>query len=100
MDHDQLKRRLTPLRDEARALAERSSVTREQVDDWRKRAASLLVEVYGRDSEAVRNFSRIRFDYADVVDATDLAHKEKAAELNIDISGLKIQLPSGQKALR
>ena len=88
------------LRDEALVLAQSQSVTREQVDGWRTRTAAVLAALYGADSEPVRDFSRIRFDYADVVDVAERVHTDKAAEQGSDISGLKIQLPPSEKALR
>ena|SRR6266571_3308350 len=95
MAHDQIKRRLTPLRDEARALASAPSLIREQLDDWRKRTAAALAELYGADSTTSRDFRGIKFDDAEVVDAAERILREKAA-----LSGRRIQLPPAEKALR
>ncbi|MBI2207560.1 MAG: type IV toxin-antitoxin system AbiEi family antitoxin [Candidatus Rokubacteria bacterium] len=59
---DQVRDRLRRLRDEARALADAPSLSLDSVSDWRRRASAAIEEIYGADSEAARDFAKIKFD--------------------------------------
>jgi hypothetical protein len=87
---DRVRDRLKRLRDEARALADAPSVSLDAVNDWRRRASAALEEIYGADSEAARDFSKIKFDDAQISDGTERILRDKATEQGVDISGLKI----------
>lgn len=100
MDRDQVRMRLAALRDEARTLADAPSVAGEQVEDWRKRTASVLEDVYGPDSEPTRDFARIKFDDSKIVNVAERVFQEAADQQGVDISGLKIRLPSAEKVFR
>ena len=97
---DQVRARLKRFRDEARALADTPSVSPDSVNDWRRRASAAIEEIYGDDSEAARDFAKIKFDDAQVVDAAERILRDKAAEDGLDISNLKIPLSVADKALR
>jgi len=97
---DQARDRLKRLRDEARARADAPSVSLNAVNDWRRRASAAIEEIYGADSEAARDFSRIRFDDAQIIEIAERILRGKAAEQGADISDLGIQLPAADKALR
>ena len=91
---------LLGLRGEANAMAAASSITREAVDQWRTRALGILEDAFGHDSQAVRDFSRIRFEDALITDVAERVLREKAAEEGTDLGGLRIKLPPAEKALR
>ena len=97
---DQVRDRLKRLRDEARALADAPSVSLDAVNAWRGRASAAIEAIYGADSEAVRNFSTIKFDDAETIDAAERMLRDVAAKQGVDISDLKITLPAGDEALR
>lgn len=97
---DQARDRLERLRDEARPLADAASVSLDAVNDWRRRASAALEEIYGPDSEATRDFSRIRFGDAQMIDIAERILRDEAVEQAADISDLKIQLPAADRALR
>jgi len=97
---DQGRDRLKRLRDEARVLADAPSVSLDAVNDWRRRASEAIEEIYGSDSEAARDFSRIKFDDAQISDVAERILRHEAAEQGVDISNLKIPLPAADKALR
>jgi len=100
VEPDPIRQHLTALRDEALALAQSQSITREQVDEWRTRTSEALLDFFGAGSEAVQDFARIRFDYADIVDLAERHIKESAVQHEVDISATRIELPPAQKALR
>lgn len=97
---DQVRDRLQRLRDEARALADASSVSTDAVNDWRRRTSAAIEEIYGADSEAAREFSRIKFDDTQIIDVAERVLGDRAGEEGVDISDLRIPLPPPEKALR
>jgi molecular chaperone GrpE (heat shock protein) len=100
MRKDHIREQLEPLRNEARSLAERSSLSREDVDNWRRRTERAIKALCGGDSQPAQDFSRIRFDFNSAIDSFQRTIQERAEEEGVDISGLKIPLPSEQESLR
>lgn len=91
---------LKHLRDEARSLADAPSVNIDAVSNWRPRASAGIEEIYGVDSEAARDFAKIKFDDTRIIDAAERILRDKAAEQDVDISDVSIKLPAADKALR
>jgi hypothetical protein len=100
MNSDKVVGLLLGLRGEANEMAAASSITRKAVDQWRARTLGILEDAFGHDSPAVRDFSRIRFEDALTTDVAERVLREKAAEEGTDLGGLRIKLPSAEKALR
>lgn len=60
----------------------------------------MLEDVYGPDSEPTRDFARIKFDDSEGVNVAERVFQEAADRQGVDISGLKIRLPSAEKVFR
>ena len=91
---------LKQLRQEALALADGASISDEAVADWRQRTRAALERAYGGDASPVRDFARIRFDDAAIINAADRVLRDQAAARGADIGSVRIPLPPAELALR